>query len=680
VLSLPSTLTSDELHQHFATLKLPITDAKVLHKKDGTSRRIGFVGFSDLQDAQKAREWFDATWLAGSRIKVDFAKEISEEGPSRKRRRTSDDAYEQRESSAGHPAALSTSQAPVDLVDASHWPQDTMSEPNQATPAGLDDSISDAEYLSHRVKKTVGAAEAGQSTSLEPGDVEQSQRPQGKVAAHEQPRTATERIMSTARLFLRNLSFQAKESDLRQLFEKYGRLDEVSIPGSASATSRGIAFVRFADPSSAVEAYKQEDGKPFLGRLLHVLPASSIGTETGSSRESGTAQIDPPSYKISKLRTKQDEAAAGTSRKALFVNNDAVMEAVAARLKTSKAALVGPESSNASSRLALAESYLLQELRDQLSADGVNVDRLSDTNIKSKDTLIIKNLPYDTRVGAVKSMLASYGHIRRLAMPSTGLIAVVEMESPTDASAAIRALTYSKLNATVIYLEKAPANVWDVSDAADGAVRADMRGDSSSALEETAATVGTQSSTAMTDSNTLFVKNIAFTTTQDALEHAFRKLSGAVQVRLASRSSNGARSRHAGYGFLTFSTKALAMHALESMQGYLLDGHSLELQYSRNTEVDSAAVDGQEDGAATVPGNRLIIKNLPFEVARRELQELLGTFGKIKSLRIPKKADNTSRGFAFVQYTSSGDAQAALRGLRDTHILGRHLIIEQTQQ
>lgn len=77
VLSLPSDLSTQRLQEHFATLNLPITDAKVLHKKDGTSRRIGFVGFGSSGDAQKAKEWFDGTWLAGSRIKVDFAKDVS---------------------------------------------------------------------------------------------------------------------------------------------------------------------------------------------------------------------------------------------------------------------------------------------------------------------------------------------------------------------------------------------------------------------------------------------------------------------------------------------------------------------------------------------------------------------------------------------------------------------------
>jgi multiple RNA-binding domain-containing protein 1 len=54
-----------------------MTDVKVLRKKDGTSRRMAFIGYSSVGDAVKAKEWFDSTWLRGSRIKVDFALPVS---------------------------------------------------------------------------------------------------------------------------------------------------------------------------------------------------------------------------------------------------------------------------------------------------------------------------------------------------------------------------------------------------------------------------------------------------------------------------------------------------------------------------------------------------------------------------------------------------------------------------
>lgn len=72
----------------------------------------------------------------------------------------------------------------------------------------------------------------------------------------------------------------------------------------------------------------------------------------------------------------------------------------------------------------------------------------------------------------------------------------------------------------------------------------------------------------------------------------------------------------------------------------------------------------------------LQIRNIPFEANRNELRELFGSFGQLKSLRLPKKFDGTSRGFAFVEYLSADEAKAAYKALGSTHLLGRKLVVE----
>jgi multiple RNA-binding domain-containing protein 1 len=77
VLALPSALSREGLRAHFASINLPLTDVRLLANKAGNSRRVGFIGFQNNADAQQAKEWFDGTWVAGSRIKVDFAETVS---------------------------------------------------------------------------------------------------------------------------------------------------------------------------------------------------------------------------------------------------------------------------------------------------------------------------------------------------------------------------------------------------------------------------------------------------------------------------------------------------------------------------------------------------------------------------------------------------------------------------
>ena len=73
---------------------------------------------------------------------------------------------------------------------------------------------------------------------------------------------------------------------------------------------------------------------------------------------------------------------------------------------------------------------------------------------------------------------------------------------------------------------------------------------------------------------------------------------------------------------------------------------------------------------------KIIIKNLAFETTQKELRELFGSYGQIKALRLPKKFDGTSRGFAFIEFLTKRDARNVMENLRDTHLLGRHLILE----
>jgi multiple RNA-binding domain-containing protein 1 len=56
------------------------------------------------------------------------------------------------------------------------------------------------------------------------------------------------------------------------------------------------------------------------------------------------------------------------------------------------------------------------------------------------------------------------------------------------------------------------------------------------------------------------------------------------------------------------------------------------------------------------------------------------SFGELKAVRIPKKFDGKSRGFAFVEFTTKHDAKNAMDNLKHTHLYGRHLIIEYAEQ
>lgn len=74
VKNLPAHITPEHLRKHFEQAGRPegtLTDVKVAHKQDGTSRRFGFVGYKTDLEAASAKTWFDKTFLGSTRITVD---------------------------------------------------------------------------------------------------------------------------------------------------------------------------------------------------------------------------------------------------------------------------------------------------------------------------------------------------------------------------------------------------------------------------------------------------------------------------------------------------------------------------------------------------------------------------------------------------------------------------------
>ncbi len=72
-------------------------------------------------------------------------------------------------------------------------------------------------------------------------------------------------------IYVGNLSFDATDEDLREVFEQHGRVESAKIiMDSYSGRSRGFGFVEMPDASEAQAAISGLDGQEFMGRALRV--------------------------------------------------------------------------------------------------------------------------------------------------------------------------------------------------------------------------------------------------------------------------------------------------------------------------------------------------------------------------------------------------------------------------
>ena len=77
VKNLPAYLTQERLRKYFESPDGPggtLTDVKLVLRPDGTSRRFGFIGYKTPQEAERARKWYDRTFVDSSRITVDIVE------------------------------------------------------------------------------------------------------------------------------------------------------------------------------------------------------------------------------------------------------------------------------------------------------------------------------------------------------------------------------------------------------------------------------------------------------------------------------------------------------------------------------------------------------------------------------------------------------------------------------
>ena len=70
--------------------------------------------------------------------------------------------------------------------------------------------------------------------------------------------------------------------------------------------------------------------------------------------------------------------------------------------------------------------------------------------------------------------------------------------------------------------------------------------------------------------------------------------------------------------------------------------------------------------------SKILVRNVPFEATQKELRELFGTFGELKTVRLPKKLSGTGphRGFAFVDFLTKQDAKVSKVYLQRLYKLG----------
>eukprot|EP00850_Spirogloea_muscicola_P015002 SM000111S18825 [mRNA] locus=s111:401562:407009:- [translate_table: standard] len=538
----------------------------------------------------------------------------------------------------------------------------------------------------------------------------------------------------SGRLFVRNLCYSTTDEDLLELFGVYGKLSEVHVVVDRDTRrSKGFAYVLYMLPENARIAMHKLDKTTFQGRLLHILPARRPPAVV--DREE--LRVQPGSTNVKAERDAKRKAAESEGKTAawssLFMRADTVVENVAKKYGVSKSELLDPSADDLAVRMALGETHIIAETKQSLAAEGVDVSILEGLALKtagsklqrSNNVILVKNLPFSTVHADLAALFGRYSSLGRLILPTTKTLAIwkpidtkkrstrvllhkVEFLEASQARAAFKALAYKRFKHVPLYLEWAPEGL--LSAPSKGLAAADATGHRAPIEKEAGEgqvkriavveDLEMDDEAAMLEARSLFVKNLNFTTTEAGLRQQLEQKLPNMGIRSIVIKKKAAKTGQAlsmGFGFVECSSSEMARDALKKLQGLVVDGHALVLQLSQGSRgrraADAAPAPSREAGAAIAQhqasSTKLIVRNVAFEATKKDLRQLFDPFGQtiplllawqVKTLRLPKKFDGSHRGFAFVEFVTRQEAQNAFDALQNSHLYGRHLVLERAKE
>lgn len=137
-------------------------------------------------------------------------------------------------------------------------------------------------FTGRSAPETSGVVAAEKQSPPFDGDVIQSKR-QARPAGFRKPEIVE---VSSPRIYVGNLSFDATEGDLSELFNGVGSVENVEIVSNKhTQKSKGFAFVQMQSIDEAKRAVAELHDKDYMGRKLVVSGAKAVEEKRGERRQ-----------------------------------------------------------------------------------------------------------------------------------------------------------------------------------------------------------------------------------------------------------------------------------------------------------------------------------------------------------------------------------------------------------
>ena len=442
---------------------------------------------------------------------------------------------------------------------------------------------------------------------------------------------------------------------------------------------KGFATITFQNPQCAVVAMNELDGTDLLGRLMHILPA--LSDEQVEEQKSWMSI-----YQQNKEKERVETSASGHNWNTLFLSSSAVADILAKKFKKSKQEVLNMETSSPAVVLALAETEIVRETKKFLEDNGVSVDAFTDPTVERSDTvLLVKNLPADTKASDIVELFGKWGELGRVVLPPSGTTCIVEFLTATEAKKARRNMDFKKFGHNPLYVEKAPVKTFTEEykkpepkrEATEKRKRNNDDDDDEEISEKKtkiANEISDDQERSPEDHTTVYVQNLPLEINEEDIHKHFSNAGEVYSVVIAKK---GTQSR--GYGFVQYYRQKDARSALISLENSTLHGRNLSLRLSEKKLTSAGNTKRKLHDFGEQKSNKISVKNISFQVTKKEISDLFKPFGQISRVFLAKHhtLQFNNGGYGFVEYIRPADAKRALETMGlSTHLQGRRLVLQ----
>ncbi|KAL5975065.1 hypothetical protein ACLOJK_031741 [Asimina triloba] len=174
----------------------------------------------------------------------------------------------------------------------------------------------------------------------------------------------------------------------------------------------------------------------------------------------------------------------------------------------------------------------------------------------------------------------------------------------------------------------------------------------------------------------LYMKNLDIEITEEFLQDKFSKFGKITNLAIAKDVKGNSR----GFGFVNFENPDDAKNAMEAMNGALLGTKALYVARAQKKAEREQVLRRQFEERRNELGSNVYVKNIDDGIDDDELQELFSQCGTITSAKLMRNDKGISRGFGFVCFSTSEEANKAVNTFNGYMFHGKPLYVAIAQR